>query len=157
MALIHPRPVVAAIDVGTNAVRLEIASLLANGARKSLHQERDAIRPGEGVFRTGRLSPKVEERLVATMRRYSQLCRRYRARVRAVATSALREAKNRDEVVRRVHADTGLKLEVISGTEEARLICAGVLEGMPGQSHSLCIDIGGGSTEVISGVGERPA
>jgi exopolyphosphatase / guanosine-5'-triphosphate,3'-diphosphate pyrophosphatase len=153
----HTQPIVAAIDVGTNAVRLEIAQTLANGSRKSLYQDRDAIRPGEGVFRTGRIAPKVADRLVATMRRYAALCRRYRARVRAVATSAMRDAKNREEIVRRVHDEAGLKLDVISGPEEARLICAGVLEGMPSQQPSLCIDIGGGSTEVIRGFGERPA
>jgi exopolyphosphatase / guanosine-5'-triphosphate,3'-diphosphate pyrophosphatase len=152
----HNLPVVAAIDVGTNAVRLEIAQSLASGTRKTLYQERDAIRPGEGVFRTGRISPKVTERLVATMRRYAALCRRYHARTRAVATSALRDAKNRADVVSAVHAAAGLKLEVISGPEEARLICAGVLEGRASHQPALCIDIGGGSTEVISGLGERP-
>src|SRR5687767_5100768 len=109
--------VAGAIDVGTNAVRLEIVRRHHDGLREILYQDRDPIRPGEGVFRTGQISPKVVTRLLRTLRRYAGLCRRYRARVRAVATSALREAKNRDEVVRRAQSEAGLELEIISGTE----------------------------------------
>ncbi len=147
---------VGAIDVGTNAVRLEIARVLPDGSLETLHQERDPIRPGEGVFLTGRMSPEVEDRLVRTIRRYAALCRRYRARVRAVATSAVREAKNRREVLRRVRAAAGIELEVVSGREEARLICLGVLRGRPASARAVLLDIGGGSTEVATAVGERP-
>jgi exopolyphosphatase/guanosine-5'-triphosphate,3'-diphosphate pyrophosphatase len=147
---------IAAIDVGTNAVRLEIARVHPDGSLETLHQERDPIRPGEGVFTTGRIPPEGEDRLVATLRRYAALCRRYRAHVRAVATSAMREAKNGRDVVRHVHDAAGLDLEVISGREEARLICLGVLDGRPATARSLLLDIGGGSTEVATAVGERP-
>jgi exopolyphosphatase/guanosine-5'-triphosphate,3'-diphosphate pyrophosphatase len=148
--------VVGAMDVGTNAVRLEIARVLPDGSLETLHQERDPIRPGEGVFLTGRVSPEVEERLVGTIRRYAALCRRYRARVRAVATSAIREAKNGRDVVRRVRAAAGIELEVVSGREEARLICLGVLRGRPASARAVLLDIGGGSTEVATAVGEKP-
>ncbi len=148
--------IVAAIDVGTNAVRLEIARALPDGTIETLHQERDPIRPGEGVFLRGRMSVEVEERLVATLRRYAALCRRYHARVRAVATSAMREAKNGPDVAEHVRAATGLALEVISGREEARLICAGVLRGRAPGASALVIDIGGGSTEVAKARGEVP-
>src|SRR5438270_2331156 len=99
MAKVHmPRPlaepVLAAIDVGTNAVRLELARRLSDGSLETLHQERDPVRPGEGVFRTGSVPRNVADRLLSTLRRYGALCRRYHAEVRAVATSALREAKN---------------------------------------------------------------
>ena len=144
------------IDVGTNAVRLEIARALPGGSLETLHQERDPIRPGEGVFLSGRMPAEVEERLVATLRRYAALCRRHKARVRAVATSAMREAKNGPDVVRRVRAATGLELEVISGREEARLICAGVLRGRAPTAPALLVDIGGGSTEVATARGEAP-
>jgi exopolyphosphatase/guanosine-5'-triphosphate,3'-diphosphate pyrophosphatase len=93
---------------------------------------------------------------MATLRRYAALCRRHKAQVRAVATSALREAKNRDEILRRARTEAGLRLEIVSGTEEARLTCLGVLEGRPANARSLCIDIGGGSTEVATATGERP-
>jgi len=147
--------ILAAIDVGTNAVRLELARALPDGSLGTLHQERDPVRPGEGVFGSGTIRREVADRLLATLRRYAALCRRHGARVRAVATSAVREARNRDDVVRRVRRETGLELEVVSGREEARLICLGVLAGRPAGSRSLVIDIGGGSTEVAAAVGER--
>ncbi len=148
--------VLGAIDVGTNAVRLEIAAAFPDGTLETLHTERDPVRPGEGLFKTGVISKEVAGRLVSTLRRYASVCKRHGAKVRAVATSALREAKNRDEIVRRVKREAGLTLEVVSGREEARLICLGVLAGKPEQLRSLCIDIGGGSTEVISAQGELP-
>ena len=150
------QPVLAAIDVGTNAVRLELARPLADGSLETLHQERDPVRPGEGVFKTGSVPKETADRLLSTLRRYGALCRRYRANVRAVATSAVRDAKNRDEIVRRARDEAGLKLEVVSGMEEARLICLGVLQRKAPNARSLCIDIGGGSTEVATAVGERP-
>src|SRR5690242_11092653 len=140
--------VLAAIDVGTNAVKLELARPLPDGSLETLHEERDPVRPGEGVFRTGSIPAPVADRLLSALRRYAALCRRHRALVRAVATSALREAKNADEVRRRVRLETGLSLDVVSGKEEARLICLGVLYGKPAGARSLVIDIGGGSTEV---------
>jgi exopolyphosphatase/guanosine-5'-triphosphate,3'-diphosphate pyrophosphatase len=148
--------VLAAIDVGTNAVRLEIARPLPDGSLETLHQERDPVRPGEGVFATGSLTRPVADRLVATLSRYAALCRRHRARVRAVATSAVREARNRDEVVRRARREAGIALEVVSGREEARLICLGVLSGRPPRARSLVLDIGGGSTEIAFAVGQEP-
>ena len=148
-------PILAAIDVGTNAIRLEIARRLPDGALETLHQERDPVRPGEGVFQTGAMSREVADRLLATLRRYAALCRRHGARVRAVATSAVREARNQAEVVRRVREETGLELEVVSGREEARLICLGVLQGRPPGKRALVIDIGGGSTEVAPAEGEQ--
>jgi exopolyphosphatase/guanosine-5'-triphosphate,3'-diphosphate pyrophosphatase len=148
--------ILAAIDVGTNAVRLELARVLPDGALETLHQERDPVRPGEGLFKTGSIRKEVADRLLSTLRRYSALCRRYGARVKAVATSAVREAKNREEIVRRARKEAQLSLEVISGREEARLICVGVLYGTPPLKRSLCVDIGGGSTEVAFAFGEHP-
>ncbi|MBS1148917.1 MAG: Exopolyphosphatase [Myxococcaceae bacterium] len=148
--------ILAAIDVGTNAVRLELARLLPDGSLETLHQERDPVRPGEGLFKTGIIRREVADRLLSTLRRYSALCRRYDARVKAVATSAVREAKNRDEIVRRAKREAQLTLDVISGREEARLICLGVLHGTPPLKRSICIDIGGGSTEVAFAYGEHP-
>jgi exopolyphosphatase/guanosine-5'-triphosphate,3'-diphosphate pyrophosphatase len=148
--------VLAAIDVGTNAVRLELAVVQPDGALETLHSERDPVRPGEGLFRSGVLAEAVIQRLSSTLRRYGLVCKRYRARVRAVATSAFREAKNRDDVVRRLRKETGINLEVVSGREEARLICLGVLTGRPPSQRSVCVDLGGGSTEIISAKGESP-
>jgi exopolyphosphatase / guanosine-5'-triphosphate,3'-diphosphate pyrophosphatase len=149
-------PVLAAIDVGTNAVRLELARPDPDGALETLHQERDPIRPGEGVFATGSMPRETADRLLSTLRRYAALCRRHKALVRAVATSALREARNSPEIVRRVREEAGLDLEVVSGKEEARLICLGVLHRKPPSARSLLVDIGGGSTEVATATGEKP-
>ncbi len=156
----HPKadePVLAAIDVGTNAIRLEIARPLPDGSLETLHQERDAVRPGEGVFSTGGIPQDVADRLLSTLRRYGALCRRFGATTRAVATSALRESNNREAIIRRARNEAGLELEIVSGKEEARLICLGVLHGKPPNARSLVVDIGGGSTEVAFAVGERPS
>ncbi len=149
-------PVLAAIDVGTNAVRLEMVRPLPDGSLELLHQERDPVRPGEGLFTIGSIPRPVADRLLAVLRRYAALCRRYGAKVRAVATSAVREARNREAIVRRVRREAGLDLDVISGREEARLICLGVLHGKPPTARSLCVDVGGGSTEIASAIGETP-
>ena len=149
--------ILGAIDVGTNAVRLELARALPGGSFDILHSERDPVRPGEGVFTTGRIPREVELRLVSTLRRYAALVRRHRAAVRAVATSAIREAKNGPDVVARVRTATGLELEVISGKEEARLIALGVLRGQPPRARNLVVDIGGGSTEIAVAVGDHPS
>lgn len=151
-----PDDILAAIDVGTNAVRLELAHALPDGALETIHQERDPVRPGEGVFTSGAISKEAANRLISTLRRYNELCHRYGAKVRAVATAAVREARNRDEIVRRARKEAGLHLEVISGREEARLISVGVLHGKAPTARSLCVDIGGGSTEVSFAYGETP-
>jgi exopolyphosphatase/guanosine-5'-triphosphate,3'-diphosphate pyrophosphatase len=148
--------VLAAIDVGTNAVRLKLARPLPDGSLEALHEERDPVRPGEGVFKTRLISREVSDRVLSTLRRYAALCRRYQARVRAIGTSAVREAHNKDEVLARVRREAGLVLEVVSGREEARLTCLGVLRGKPTNASSLVMDIGGGSTEIASARGERP-
>jgi exopolyphosphatase/guanosine-5'-triphosphate,3'-diphosphate pyrophosphatase len=154
---LRPGEVIGAVDVGTNAVRLKLARLLDDGSFEQLHQERDPVRPGEGVWETGAMADDVVDRLVKTLVEYAGICRRYKAgHVRAVATSALREAKNREHVLARVREEAGLELEVVSGQEEARLICLGVLRGMPASSRSLLVDIGGGSTEVARAAGEEP-
>lgn len=148
--------IIGAIDVGTNAVRLELARVLPDGSLETLHQERDPVRPGEGLFKTGVIKREVADRLMSTLRRYAALSRRYGARLRAVATSAVREARNKDEIVRRARREAQLNLEVVSGREEARLIAMGVLHGTPPLKRSLLIDIGGGSTEVVFAFGEHP-
>jgi exopolyphosphatase/guanosine-5'-triphosphate,3'-diphosphate pyrophosphatase len=152
-----PGEVLGAIDVGTNAVRLKLARVLRDGSFEPLHQERDPIRPGEGVWETGAMQDDHAAALVECMASYAAICRRFKVgHLRAVATSALREAKNRDRVVERVRGEAGIELEVVSGQEEARLIALGVLRGMPAGSRSLLIDVGGGSTEIALGRGEEP-
>lgn len=148
--------VLAAIDVGTHAVRLKMARRTPAGLLEVIHQERAAVRPGEGVFQSGRISGSATDRLCQTLERFARRGQKHSARVRAVATSALREANNSEAVLRRVRDACGLALEVISPAEEARLACLGVLAGAPPERRSLCLDLGGGSTEVVLAHGERP-
>lgn len=147
---------IAAIDVGANAVRLEIARGFSDGGIESIHQERDPVRPGEGLFQTGITPPDVVDRLIGVLRRYAIICKRHKAEVRAVGTSSLREAKNRDEIIRRAQREAGIVLEAISGKEEARLMCLGVLSAQPPTARALCLDIGGGSTEVAAAIAGEP-
>ena len=146
----------AAIDVGTNSVRLTMVRPRADGSLSIVCERRDAVRPGEGVFGSGSIAPVAVERLLTVLAHYAAICRGFDAGVRAVATSAVREADNRHTVLARARRETGLELEVLSGREEARLICLGVLGEQPPQARSLVIDVGGGSTEIISACGERP-
>src|SRR5262245_7748136 len=113
--VLSAQTVFAAIDVGTNAVRLKLARPLPDGTLETLHQERDAIRPGEGVFVTGAIPRATANTLVSTLRRYEAKCRRYGATLRAVATSAVRSAKNKQEIIRRARREAGVELEVVSG------------------------------------------
>jgi exopolyphosphatase/guanosine-5'-triphosphate,3'-diphosphate pyrophosphatase len=145
----------AAIDVGSNAARLKVARLGA-GHLEIVHAERDGMRPGDGVFTDGVMPDAVVARLCSTLIRFAEASRFFDAEVRAVATSALRSAANRDEVVARVARASGITLEVISGEDEARLTCLGVRAGADADERALCIDVGGGSTEVVLARGERP-
>ena len=149
--------VLAVVDVGSNAMRLQIAQVTPDGHAQVLAEDRAAVRPGEQVFRTGRLSSAAIDRTAVAMERFGKLAERAGAQtVRAVATSAVREASNRAVLVRTIRERAGIGLEVISGAEEARLVCLGVLQGEASSQRSLILDIGGGSTEVISARGEEP-
>src|SRR5262249_62132052 len=88
-------PVLAAVDVGTSAVRLEMARPLPDGALELVHSERDPVRPGEGVFRTGSITRDVADRLLSTLRRYGALCRRHHAVDRSSDTSEVRYVSTR--------------------------------------------------------------
>ena len=147
----------AVVDLGSNAVRLQIAQVAPDGRALVLAEDRAAVRLGEQVFRTGRLSAAAIARTAVAMERFAKLAERAGARsVRAVATSAVREASNRAALVRTIRERTAIGLEVISGAEEARLVCLGVLQGESSSERSLILDIGGGSTEIISARGEEP-
>ena len=151
------RSVLAVVDLGSNATRLQIASVDSKGRTTVLAEDRAAVRLGEQVFRTGRLSAAAIARTALAMERFAKLAQRAGAeQTRAVATSAVREASNRAALVRTIKIHAGLDLEVISGAEEARLVCLGVLAGTPPSERSLILDIGGGSTEIISARGEEP-
>jgi len=154
------RPVpktLAVVDLGSNAVRLQIASAQPDGTLEVRAEDRAAVRLGAQVFRTGRLSSESISGCANALVRFAKLAQTAgAAHVRAVATSAVREASNRDELLKAARARAGIDIEVISGAEEARLVCLGVLQGALASDRSLLIDIGGGSTEIISARGEEP-
>jgi exopolyphosphatase/guanosine-5'-triphosphate,3'-diphosphate pyrophosphatase len=138
------------IDVGSNAIRLQVANVFQDNSFAVIHDEREPVRLGEEVFRTGVLGREAIGRALDTLSRYSLTARRHGAiRMRAVATSAVREASNGDEFLREVEKTTGLRLEIISGNEEAQLIARGVLSCMEVKIGKMALaDIGGGSTEI---------
>ena len=141
---------VGVIDIGSNAIRLQVVRLFQDGEFSVIADERDPIRLGSEVFRSGMLSTEAMADALQTLARFSQIARRHGAdEGRSVATSAMREAKIGALFAREIEASVGLKVEVISGEREAQLIARGVLSGFPVQAKKLVLaDIGGGSTEI---------
>ncbi len=144
---------VAFLDLGTNSVRLVVVRLHANQAVTTLTQQKEMVRLGEGEFGDGYLQPEAIQRAVLVCRKLADLAGAYGAEeIVAVATSATREARNQAELVARLQREAGLDLRVISGLEEARLTFLGITSGLHLDGRRvLCIDIGGGSTELIVG------
>jgi exopolyphosphatase/guanosine-5'-triphosphate,3'-diphosphate pyrophosphatase len=147
---------VAAIDCGTNSIRLLVADIDAAGEAPRLTEltrQMEIVRLGAGVDRTGELAPTALERTFAALRRYAADIERFGATsVRMVATSATRDARNRDELVTGVRAILGVDPEVVSGDEEAALSYAGAAAELPGAAAPILVaDIGGGSTELVLG------
>jgi exopolyphosphatase/guanosine-5'-triphosphate,3'-diphosphate pyrophosphatase len=144
----------AAVDVGTNSFHLIVAHTSEDGRFEVIDREKEMIRLGSGSGDMKRLDAAAMDRGVATLTRFAQIAAISGAPLRAVATSAVREAENHQEFLARAREEAGVDIEVISGVEEARLIHLGVLQAVPvfDQRLVLC-DIGGGSTELL--VGER--
>ncbi len=150
---------VAAIDCGTNSIRLLVADLTgtADGPRLAdVHREMRVVRLGEGVDATKRLSSGAIDRTWRALADYTAILRASGAvRVRMAATSATRDAENRDEFVAMVANTLGQEPEVISGTEEAELSLRGAVgDLLPDRGPFLVADIGGGSTELVVGGSE---
>ncbi|MFJ9646614.1 Ppx/GppA phosphatase family protein [Streptomyces sp. NPDC004244] len=148
---------VAAIDCGTNSIRLLVADCdPATGELVELDRRMTIVRLGQGVDRTGRLAPEALERTFAACREYAQVIKELGAeRLRFVATSASRDAENREDFVRGVVEILGVEPEVISGDEEAEFSFVGATKELAGTDHMdkpfLVVDIGGGSTEFVVG------
>jgi exopolyphosphatase/guanosine-5'-triphosphate,3'-diphosphate pyrophosphatase len=152
---------VAGLDCGTNSLRLLVADLQPDGTLRDVVRDMQVVRLGEGVDRTGELSPAALERTFNVLREYAEQCRDLGAqRVRMVATSATRDARNRDEFTRGVREILGIDPEVITGEQEAALSFVGAtgdLRGRPELADPyLVVDIGGGSTEFILGGPDGP-
>ncbi|MFJ1653408.1 exopolyphosphatase [Streptomyces sp. NPDC088337] len=148
---------VAAVDCGTNSIRLLVADAdPATGELRELDRRMTIVRLGQGVDRTGRLAPEALERTFAACREYARAVKEHGAeRLRFVATSASRDAENRDEFVRGVMDILGVEPEVISGDQEAEFSFTGATRELTGRTDLarpfLVVDIGGGSTEFVVG------
>src|SRR6202453_3510865 len=145
----------AAIDIGSNSCRLKIARVQQHQL-KVLHEDREVTRLGASVFESGVVSPDAMASTLVALKRFYRTVKMHSAdRVRAVATSALRDARNAQAFLAWVKSETGWEVEIISGLEEARLIHRGVM-GEPGtQGKCLLVDVGGGSCEITLSVRKR--
>jgi exopolyphosphatase/guanosine-5'-triphosphate,3'-diphosphate pyrophosphatase len=148
-------PTFAAVDIGSNSVRLKIARL-SRHRLVEIHEDREVTRLGESVFRSGYLSPEAIANTVKVLRRFHRAVQNAGAdSIRIVATSALRESRNSQAFLEWVRSSTGWKVEIISGVEEARLIHLGLVSSLRVNASSLLmVDLGGGSCELtLSGGG----
>ena len=144
--------ILAAIDIGTNSFHLIVARVDDKGIIKVLTRDKEVVRLGKSSTDMKYISEQAMQRGVSTLKRFKLICDSCKAEIRAVATSATREALNKEEFITRVFDATGIKIEVVSGFEEARLIYLGVLQALPVfKEKILLIDIGGGSTEFLIG------
>ena len=147
----------AAIDIGTSSVHLAIASPTRGGRPEIIARHKVPVRLGSGGKDMKRLNSDAVDRAIAALADFRRLADANEAEVHAVATSAVREAEDNSAFLERARADAGITVEVIAGTEEARLIHLGVLGALPiADRRHLVIDIGGGSTELIVGEGRSP-
>ena len=138
------------VDMGSNAIRFLVAEA-AGGAVGVLESHRLPVRLGRDVFHTGQIPDAALDEVVDAFRRFRATCDRHGvARIRAIATSAMRDARNRDLLVDRARDASGIEIDVISGTQEAYLLKLGVETKVDlGKGHSLLVDVGGGSVELV--------
>jgi len=142
-------PTFSAVDIGSNSVRLKIAKVV-HGRLQTLHEDREVTRLGEGVFVNGALEPEVMARTIRVLKRFHRVVQDHAAdRIRVVATSALRDARNSRAFLDWVRSATGWHAEVITGLEEGRLIHLGILSNARiSRQRTLLVDLGGGSCEL---------
>jgi exopolyphosphatase/guanosine-5'-triphosphate,3'-diphosphate pyrophosphatase len=149
----------AGVDIGTLTCRLLIADIATSGLLTELRSERRILRLGEGVDQTGQLSAAAMDRVIQCLREWRELIDASHVDATAiVATSAVRDAVNRDEFLDRVKHEAGFEVELISGEEEARRTMLGIRSGIPHEVIDvLALDIGGGSTEfILDRRGQKP-
>lgn len=141
---------IAAIDAGSNAIRLLIARATSPDRYEILDSERASVRLGHNAFTRHALSDETIAKAARAFRHFRRMMNRHHVVMyRAVATSAAREARNRHTLIERVRRKSGIEIEVISGEEEARLTCAGVLRVLPENvTPRIIFDLGGGSLEI---------
>ncbi|MCW3078549.1 MAG: Exopolyphosphatase [Bacteroidetes bacterium] len=145
--------VFAAIDIGSNAIRLLFCRVYIVNGKPHFNKEeliRMPVRLGEDVFLNGTISDEKATKLITALKGFHQLIIAYGVQAsRAVATSAMRDATNGDEVIARIKSETGIEVEIIDGKNEASLVFSNHIEDVLNPKHAyLYIDVGGGSTEL---------
>jgi exopolyphosphatase/guanosine-5'-triphosphate,3'-diphosphate pyrophosphatase len=143
----------AAIDIGSNAIRLLFMNVIRNGDSVLFRKSsiiRVPVRLGDSVFRHSVIPPQKIDKLIHTMTAFHHLMKVQEVvAYRACATSAMREAKNGMEVIDKVRQETGIQIEILSGFEEAGVIYHnGMIDILPDKKNYLFVDVGGGSTEI---------
>lgn len=142
---------IAAIDIGSNAIRLAIARV--QGAELQIsYRSREPVRLGSNVFSDGTIHTEIYDDLCYALKQFQNQLENHKVRsMRAVATSAMREARNSQQVVQNLIRDTGIHVEIISGEEEARLVALAIEQKLDlSRGRNLLIDIGGGSIELVA-------
>ncbi len=144
----------AAIDIGSNGARLLIKNVIEDAGGNYEFSKvlflRIPLRLGKDVFTIGEISPERERMMMCMIKSYKQLMKLYNVvEYRACATSAMRDAANGRKVLRKIHDKTGIRIEIIPGSEEARLLCDNSMElGYASKGNYAYMDVGGGSTEI---------
>jgi exopolyphosphatase / guanosine-5'-triphosphate,3'-diphosphate pyrophosphatase len=140
----------AAIDIGSNSIKLAVVDAAANDSFAVLSREKEAVRVGHLTLRTGRLPAEAIERAISCIQRFRAIAEARQAEeIIAVATASVREARNSGQFIKEVAKKTGVSVEILSGVEEARLIGLAASQGCAVKgAPNVNIDIGGGSTEI---------
>jgi exopolyphosphatase/guanosine-5'-triphosphate,3'-diphosphate pyrophosphatase len=148
---------IAAIDIGSNSIHMVVVEVQGSGGFRVIEREKEMVRLGAGTLARGNLSADAMKRGLAVLTKYRQLARNHRVdKVVAVATSAVREARNGEDFLERVGRETGIWPRVVSGEGEARLIYLAALHSIHLEGkRALVVDIGGGSLELCLGAGRR--
>lgn len=149
-------PCIAAVDLGSNSFHLVIAKV-HNGTPIVIDKMREMLRFASGLDSNGHIRPEAAQLALTCLRRFGQRLAVWHPQlIRAVGTNTLRQAQNATYFLHKAELKLGVPIEVISGLEEARLIYRGVSKSIQPNEHALVIDIGGGSTELIAGIGPHP-
>lgn len=142
---------IAAIDIGSNSFHLIIAQPLPNGKLEIIYRDREVLRLSENFIKGSMIisEPHIK-RSVTVLRKFISAAEQYDAEIFAVATSSVRESSNQNEFLRHIFDYTGIKIKVINGDDESKLIYSGIVNSINIHNKKcLCVDIGGGSTEFI--------
>ncbi len=140
---------IALIDLGSNSARMSVAEWLPGQGYTELYRRREMVRLSQGMNLDGTLQEEPMQRTICTLKKFAEEAKKDEAELRAVATAAVRRAKNGEAFCARVKEETGIEIQVISGKDEARYDFFGVISAIPDAKNCLITDVGGGSTELI--------